>query len=219
MRPGTKDDSLNYIQSLTAVETPHLESVRRAAEATGKGGMQISPVEGAMLAWMLRRQQVGTLIEVGAFVGYSTLWMAAALPAGGHIHTLEHNPEHAALARRHFASSEYGDAVTLYEGDARESLEGLATDAPYDAIFIDADKGGYPHYLDWAEQHIRRGGLIIVDNVFLFGSVWQEAAPKGVSKNSWRAMRAVNERLADTSRYDAMMLPTIEGLTFAIKKF
>ena len=93
---------------------------------------------------------------------------------------------------------------------------------PFDMVFIDADKINYHAYLDWAEQNIRKGGIIVADNTFLFGTVWQDSPPENrtpASPAAWKAMRGFNERLSDNSRYMGTIVPTAEGLTVAIKRF
>jgi predicted O-methyltransferase YrrM len=101
-------------------------------------------------------------------------------------------------------------------------LNELAASAPYDMVFIDADKPGYPEYLDWAEEYVRKGGLIVGDNTLLFGHVWSESAPQGAgapSRTAWNAMREFNRRLADPAKYHSVLIPTEEGMTVAIKLF
>lgn len=218
MRDSYPESSLSYIRSLYAQESDILASVRASAEQFNKAGIQVGAEEGRLLQWIIRQYRVHTIVEIGTFVGYSALWMASALPEDGYLYSCEFDPEHAATARTHFAHSPHAGQITLLEGDALESLKTLSAKAPFDMIFIDADKGGYPDYLDWAEQHIRPGGLIIGDNTLLFGSVYQDEPPRRVSKRSWNAMRAFNQRLADSSKFDTIMLPTAEGLTLAVKK-
>ena len=103
-------------------------------------------------------------------------------------------------------------------GDARENLSTLTGKAPFDLIFIDADKGSYPKYLDWAEENIKKGGIIIGDNTFLFGHMYDdEARGIEVSKNQFDGMSSFNKRLGDKSKYYTCMLPTSEGMSLAIK--
>ena len=90
---------------------------------------------------------------------------------------------------------------------------------PFDVVFIDADKGGYAKYLDWTEEHLRKGGLVIGDNTFLFGHIHKEQKPDDVTQETWDAMHAFNQRLSDREKYTAVILPTGEGMTIAIKEF
>ena len=207
-----------YVQELFAPEDALLQQVRAAAEATEWPFMQMGADEARILQWLVRQLRVKTIVEIGCFVGYSALWMAAALPEDGRLTTLELNPDHAAIAKRHFSRSAHGHKITLMEGDALAILPTLH--GPFDMVFMDANKAHYPQYLDWAEAHTRPGSLIVADNTFLFGQVWRDAPTEesGVRPTTWEGMRAVNQRLADPTGYDGILLPTREGLTIAVRK-
>ena len=142
--------------------------------------------------------------------------MAAALPQDGKLWTLEKDAARATLAR---TNTVHDTRITLIEGDARASLETLAAQGPFDMVFIDADKLNYEHYLDWAEAHVRKGGLVIGDNTLLFDAVWMAERPPRVRDTALAAMRAFNRRLADPQKYCGIMLPTAEGITIAQKLF
>ncbi len=151
--------------------------------------------------------------------GYSTIWMARALPEGGHIYTVNKDPEHVKMANGFFARCECADRITQLSGDAHLVLPELAGKAPFDMVFIDADKISYPAYLDWAEQNIRKGGLIVADNSLLGGAAAEDAPPAGIPVTRWKNIRFFNERLADKNKYNASIIPTKEGLSVAIKLF
>ena len=110
-----------------------------------------------------------------------------------------------------------GSRITLMEGDAHDMLEQLRGE--FDMVFIDADKISYLDYLDWAEKHIRKGGLIVADNTLLFGAAVHTEPPEEIAPNTWKNMRDFNQRLADTKKYFTTMIPTQEGLSVAIKLF
>ena len=122
------------------------------------------------------------------------------------------------MAKNYLARSEVGDKIVQYCGDARKMLEELSPKGPFDMVFIDADKISYEIYLDWAEVNIRQGGIIIADNTFLFDSVYEDAPLEGISLEAWNTMRRFNERLADSSKYLSILLPTKEGLSVAIRR-
>lgn len=216
MRADKTPSSLRYIKETFATEDALLRDIRAAANARGREGMMVGPEEGAMLAWLVKARRVGTIVEVGTFLGYSALWMARALPQGGRLHAIEKDVEVARQTQEFFDQSDVADKITLHVGEAKTVLAGLT--GPVDMVFIDADKAAYPAYLDWAEARLRPGGLVVGDNTFLFGTVWEKTPPEGASRASWEAMRAFNTRLADKNRYDAMMIPTLEGMTVAIKR-
>ncbi len=143
--------------------------------------------------------------------------MAKALLEDGHIYTIENNPQYSRIAKKNFSAFNLSDKITLIEGNALEKLNELSAKAPFDMIFIDADKGGYPKYLDWAESYIKQDGLIVADNTLLFNTVFLESPPKEVSEKSWHAMREFNNRLSDEKKYFSILIPTDEGMTVALK--
>ncbi len=215
--------SVHYIRSLYAAQDSLLEGIDKRLKSINMD-IHIGPDEGKLLQMLIALREVRTIVEIGTLAGYSTLWMARALPEDGHITTLNKEPQHIAMARESFEASEVKHKITMLEGDARELLPKLSANPdfkkrPLDMVFIDADKISYNHYLDWAEAHVRKGGLIVGDNTFLFGAVWQDSPPEGVAPTTWKEMRRFNERLADSKRYMSTILPTQEGMSVAIKLF
>lgn len=205
-------DRLDYIRQLFAPET---DALRRARESGGPNEkISLNPEEGRLLQVLMRLAGVKTVVEIGTLGGYSALWMAGALADGGHIHTIEKDAGRAATARSNIAGH---PAITLHEGDARQVLKTLS--GPFDMVFIDADKLHYADYLDWAEQNVRKGGLIAGDNTLLFDAAWNDAEIERVRPAAREAMRAFNKRLADPAKYTSILLPTEEGMTIAIKEF
>jgi caffeoyl-CoA O-methyltransferase len=200
----------DYIRGLFAPETENLRSLRGSL----KDDISVLPEEGKLLQFLIRLSGAKKIVEIGTFAGYSTLWMAAALPADGHIHTIEKDPARAAEARKNLQDRKN---VTLTEGNALDILPGLT--GPFDMVFIDADKLSYLHYLDWAEKNVRQGGLIVGDNTFLFDAVWKDAPIDRVRETARQAMREFNKRLSDPARYCSIMLDTPEGMTIAQKIF
>ncbi len=131
----------------------------------------ITPEQGRVLRLLVQVLGARRILEVGTLSGYSTVWMARALPDDGKIITLEVNPKHAAMATDAFERAGVTDKVEIHIGPALESLEALDLDAPLDMAFIDADKQNNMAYFEYAEAHTRPGGLIVVDNIFLNGKV------------------------------------------------
>lgn len=203
-------DRRDYIQKTFAHETDELAALR----ARLQDNISIHPEDGRMLQLLIGLGQVSSVVEIGTFGGYSAIWMANALPENGRLITIEKDPARAAAVRPTLAAH---DKITLLEGDALEVLATLQ--GPFDMVFIDADKLNYLHYLDWAEKNVRAGGLIVGDNTFLFDAVWQDGPIERVRETARQAMRDFNRRLADPARYDSIMLPSVEGMTIARKKF
>ena len=203
---------LDYIRQLFAHETLLMQQVRAAAVAENEDNISLHPEEGQLLALLCSLIDAKKIVEIGTFYGYSALWLASH---GAQVYTLEKDAKRAERAR-----SFIGDQpnITIIEGDARASLDALAEQATFDVAFIDADKLNYAHYLDWAEQHVRSGGLIIGDNTFLFDAVWKDGEIERVRETARQAMRDFNRRLSDPTKYDSIMLSTDQGLTIARKK-
>lgn len=215
----TPDKALNYVAELFAKEDEVLKTTHQSAVETGAVGMQLGAVEAKMLQLFIEMNNVKKIVEIGCFMGYSALWMARALPDDGKIFTIEHNAENAKKAQAHFDASEQKEKIILNKGKALDVLPTLEKEAPFDMVFIDADKGGYVDYLNWAEKNLRKGGLIIGDNTLLFGNVYKDEPDLNrVTKKAWKAMREFNARLADETKYQSILIPTEEGMTVAVKK-
>jgi predicted O-methyltransferase YrrM len=204
----------SYIRNLFAQE---YRKIQEGCLFEKKQRIQISAEEGKLLSLFIKINKVKSIIEVGTLYGYSSICMAKAVSEDGYVYTIENNPEHSRVARKNFSAFNLNNKITLIEGDALEKLNELSTRAPFDMIFIDADKGSYPKYLDWAELYIKQGGLIVADNTLLFDTVFLESPPKGVSKQSWHAMREFNNRLSNEKKYHSILIPTDEGMTVALK--
>ena len=208
--------AINYSRSLYAAQDKLLADIDARLRQMNMP-IHIGAEEGKLLQLLIRLHGAAKIVEIGTLAGYSTLWMARALPPGGHIHTINKDPAHIAMAREFFERSEVRDCITMLEGDAHAVLPRLAESGPFDMVFIDADKLSYNDYLDWAEAHVRPGGLVVADNTLLHGTVWLDAPPEGTAPATWHGMRRFNERLADKNRYFTAMMPTQEGLTVAIR--
>jgi len=214
--PKTTSADLEYIRNLYAPQDTLLARIDHALHAMDMP-IHIGPEEGKFLQLLIGLHGVKTIVEIGTLAGYSTLWMARALPEDGHIYTLDKDPKHSEMARQFFIESDVMRRISTLEGDAHKTLKMLEDKAPFDMIFIDADKISYPDYLDWADKNIRSGGLIVADNTLLFGAAAKETPPDTIAPATWKAMRSFNERLADSEKYFTVMIPTNDGLTVAVK--
>jgi predicted O-methyltransferase YrrM len=152
-------------------------------------------------------QGARNILEIGTLGGYSTIWLARALPAGGRLITLEFEPKHAEVARANLARAGLAGAVELRVGRALDTLPQLAAEGrgPFDLIFIDADKEGYPDYFVWALKLTRRGSVIIADNIVRKGAV----SDAGSSDPLVRGVRRFNEQLAAEKRVSATVIQTV----------
>jgi predicted O-methyltransferase YrrM len=157
------------------------------------------------------------VVEVGTFTGYSALAMAMALPPGGRIVCCDISEEYTAVARRYWKEAGVADRIDLRLGPAKETLAKLlATDGPasHDLAFIDADKTGYDAYYEACLQLLRPGGIIAIDNVLWSGRV----ADPAVTDADTAALRALNAKIRDDRRVDAVVLTVGDGLTLARRK-
>jgi predicted O-methyltransferase YrrM len=213
------DQIISYIQELFAPEDALLEDIKARLHAHDPYlvGIQLGSEEGKLLQLLIRLAGVKRIVEIGSLAGYSAVWMARALPEDGVVHAINKDAEHYKLLCETVEKS--GLNIQPHHGDAKEILKTLEPEAPFDMAFIDADKSGYCDYLDWAEQHVRKGGLIIGDNTLLFGHVIASEKPEKASRKAWEAMRGFNRRLADPTCYEAILIPTAEGMTVARKLF
>jgi caffeoyl-CoA O-methyltransferase len=168
--------------------------------------MLSGPVVGRLLEMLVWACQARRVLEVGTYTGYSALMMAAALPAGGRITTLELDEARAAFARRHMDASPYGDRIDIGVGPALDIIATL--DAPFDLVFIDADKTGYPAYFEAVLPLLADRGLIVFDNMLRGGRVMQSGGDEGTA-----VIRALNARLAVDERVVAVLLPVRDGIT------
>ncbi len=162
-----------YISELLVGEDPDLDAALDASRAAGLPPINVAPNQGKLLHLLARIQGARQILEVGTLGGYSTIWLARALPSGGRLVTLEIDPGHAEVARANLERAGLLDRVTLRVGRAADSLAALADEGagPFDLVFIDADKPSNPEYFRWAVQLTRPGSVIVVDNVVRQGAV------------------------------------------------
>ena len=196
-----------YIEELFAPPDPALEGALRRSRAVGLPEIQISPTEGKLLRLLAEIAGVRRILEIGTLGGYSTIHLAGALPEGGLLVSLEVDERNAGVARENIAEAGLESVVEVRVGDARELLAWMFEEGegPFDLTFIDADKGGYPEYLEWALRLSRPGSLILGDNAIMGGSVIES------EEGSAQAIRQFNERLAQDPRLSAIVLPLIRG--------
>lgn len=192
-----------YITDLFVPSDPALDAALEASTEAGLPPINVSPNQGKLLFLMAKMKGVRSILEIGTLGGYSTIWLARALPAGGRLVTLEVNAEYAAVARRSFARAGLADVIELQLGPALDTLPKLA--GPFDMIFIDADKQSYPDYLRWAVKLSRPGSLIVADNVVRSGAVIDaNSADPAV-----QGMRRFNAALAAEPRLIATAIQTV----------
>jgi predicted O-methyltransferase YrrM len=196
-----------YINGHLVPPEPALDAARDANEAAGLPAIDVTPAEGKMLHVLARLMGARRVLEIGTLGGYSTIWLARALPPEGQLVTLELKPEHAKVAQCNVERAGVSDVVEIRVGCALESLEKLAEEDgdPFDLVFIDADKSNNANYLKWALRFSRPGGLIVVDNVVRDGAVADADDPDPDIRGS----RQLFEALAAEPRLTATALQTV----------
>ncbi|HZW87738.1 MAG TPA: class I SAM-dependent methyltransferase [Myxococcaceae bacterium] len=206
-----------YLFDVLSPRTPVQDRLRKETQALPQAGMQIGPDQGLFLGLLVRILDARRVVEVGTFTGYSALAMAMALPADGRIVCCDISEEYTSVARRYWKEAGVADRIDLRLGPARETLARLlSTDGPasQDLAFIDADKSSYDAYYEACLQLLRPGGIIAIDNVLWSGKV----ADPSVKDADTAALRALNLKVRDDRRVDAVVLTVGDGLTLARKK-
>jgi predicted O-methyltransferase YrrM len=192
-----------YLTGLFVPADPVLEGTLRTSDEAGLPAFQVSPLQGRLLHLLAKLRGARKVLEIGTLGGYSTIWLARALPPGGRLTTLEVNPEHAVVARASFVRAQLSEVIDLRVGPASETLPHLVEEraGPFDLIFIDADKPSYPEYLRWALQLSRAGTLIVADNVVRQGAVADpsDRDPRVVGVREFLTLLASDPRLTATA--------------------
>jgi len=211
--PAIQHELTAYIRQWFAAEDDVLHAVRHNTEQGNLPVIQIRPEEGKMLQFLAASIGARRIVEIGTLAGYSGIWLARALPPDGRLFTVEREPRHAALAREHFAMAGVADRIEILEGEAEEVLARLGDDAPFDMVFIDAEKSSYPDYLEWAIEHVRPGGIIAAHNAFRGGQLLAAHPSEGTEElRSFLQSMALDERLLST------IIPVGDGIAAALRR-
>jgi len=196
-----------YLTDTLVKQDANLDAALRDSAAAGLPAISVSPPQGKFLNLLARVQGARNILEIGTLGGYSTLWLARALPPGGRLVTLEVEAKHAEVARANLARAGFANIVQVRLGRAIDSLPELEREAagPFDLVFIDADKPSNPDYFAWALKLSRRGTVIVVDNVVRAGAV----ADAHSSDAAVLGVRRLNQMMANEPRVSATALQTV----------
>ncbi|MFF7166459.1 O-methyltransferase [Streptomyces sp. NPDC008086] len=201
------DDVDEYFSAHLSPEDDTLQAALRDSDAAELPHINVTPSQGKLLQLLAQIQGARNILEIGTLGGYSTIWLGRALPADGRLISLEYDPRNAEVATRNIARAGLDKVVEVRVGPALESLPKLADEnpAPFDLVFIDADKANNPHYVDWALRLTSTGSLIIVDNVVRGGRVADpdETAP------DVRGTRAAIELIGSHPRLSGTAIQTV----------
>ena len=208
-----------YITDVLVRPEPALAAALESSAAAGLPAISVSAPQGMFLSFLVQACRATRVLEIGTLGGYSAIWLARALPPEGHLTTLELDPAHAAVATANLERAGLLGVARVRVGPAAETLRQLARDgeAPFDLVFIDADKTGYPEYLSLVMPLVRAGSVIIADNVVRNGAVADPASPDP----NVQAVRRFHDMLAADRRLRATVLQTVgskgyDGLAFAV---
>ena len=208
-----------YLSALLVKSDPALEQALAAGTAAGLPEINVTPNQGKLLHLMARAQGAGNILEIGTLGGYSTIWLARALPPDGRLITLEYDPRHAEVARANILNAGLADRVEIRVGRAIETLPQLDAEnrGPFDFVFIDADKPSTADYFAWALRLTQPGSLIVVDNVVRKGAVVDAASDDA----NVQGVRRFLEMAAAEPRVEVTAIQTVgskgyDGLALAL---
>jgi caffeoyl-CoA O-methyltransferase len=213
---GNDDGRLSdYISAVYAPEDELLREIRARSLAAGLPDIQLAALDARHLEILTRIAGARRAVEIGTLGGYSGVSILRGMAPDGILDTFESAAAHARVAAESFRRAGFEARVRLHIGPALELLRAIESEGPFDLCFIDADKENYGRYLDWAARNLRPGGLVIADNVFLFGEL-ASAFPNNRSP-ALPAMRAFHHRMAKSGEFRATVFPTGEGLAVGVR--
>ena len=200
-----------YVSEHFVREDEVLQYVRQQTAAHGLPLINLQPNEGRLLQLLTMLCAAERAVEIGTLAGYSGIWIARGLPARGKLVTIEKSSVHANLARSHFERAGLADKVTVLQGTGAQMLPKLEADAPYDLMFIDADKANYANYLKWAAENLRVGGVVIADNAFWGGQIFNPQTEDD------HGLVAFNQSLADHAQFESTIIEVGDGVALGVK--
>lgn len=221
MNERTWSDVDAYVSGLLIAPDAALSAALESSVAAGLPEIQVSAPFGKLLQMLARSHGARRILELGTLGGYSTIWLAGALPPEGRLTSIEFEPKHATVARANLARAGFADQVEIRVGAALEILPQLASEgaAPFDFIFIDADKDNYPGYFEWSLRLSRPGTVIVADNVVRNGAVIDPANPDP----RVQGVRSMLEIMAREPRLETTVIQTVgckgyDGFALAVVK-
>jgi predicted O-methyltransferase YrrM len=212
------DAVFDYLVANGLREHPVLKRCREETAEMGRiSGMQIAPEQGAFMGMMAKAIGAKRYLEIGSFTGYSALAVTLALPADGHSDCLDISEEFIAKARGYWTAAGFGSKITAHVAPALKTLDQFVSEGragKYDLAFIDADKTGYDAYYERVLTLLRKGGVLLIDNVLWSGRV----ADTKVNDDDTAALRALNAKIHADNRVDAGLLPLADGIYMCVKR-
>jgi caffeoyl-CoA O-methyltransferase len=210
--PAVTDRHFQYLSQRTVREDLLLCELRQAALEAGLPPIWISPEQGSFMQILLRIMGAREVVEVGTLGGYSAIWMARALPEGGMVRTIEISGKHTEFAERWIGRSDVASRIRVHRGAGKDILAKFAAGSA-DAVFLDADKANYPLYLREALRILRRGGLVMADNAFAFGQLFEDRP----TRDDVRDVQIFNDLMAQENALQSIIVPLGDGLWVGVK--
>lgn len=210
-RSGMRHTNEGVLSWTNALHVPHDDALSAAFESPERYGLpqiQVGPSEGKLMALLLRLIDARKVVEIGTLAGYSAIHLARALPTGGRLWTIEREPAHAEVARNNLRMAGLDGVATVLVGPALDLLPTIEIHAPFDAVFLDADKGNYDRYGRWAARNLRSGGLLLGDNAYFFGGLLDDT-PNAAAMRRWHEEAR--------GHFETVCIPTPDGLLLGIK--
>jgi caffeoyl-CoA O-methyltransferase len=217
-RRGLRYDTPEILEFIKQTHIPSSKSFDyaiRQIDVHDMPSIQVGPTDGRILQLLMSMIEARKVLELGTLSGYSGLWLLAGMKDDGRLFTIEADAKHAEVANDVFVHAGYGNRVTLINRQALDALDGLKSEAPFDAVFLDADKRNYDRYATWAFDHVRPGGLIIADNAYLFGYLNGQDPDNEWDSEAIENVQRMHRFLAQTCL--SVCVPTPDGMLVARK--
>jgi caffeoyl-CoA O-methyltransferase len=205
-------DLAGWAEEVFRPEDKVLREIRERSLREGLPAIAVGRFDGLHLEVLARAVGALKAVEIGTLGGYSGVCLLRGMGQHGVLHTFEFSEKHARVAAESFRKAGVASRAHVHVGPALKTLAEIEAEAPFDLVFIDADKVSYPDYLAWAAEHLREGGVLLADNAFGFGEIHLPGGDEGRA-----ALRKFNDELARGGRFRATMLPTDEGLAMGVK--
>ncbi len=203
-----------YIIDLFVGEDEALNWIRQDSQTKGLPTISVKPEEGRFLQLMVHACGARRAVEIGTLGGYSGTWIARGLPEDGKLITLEKDAYHAQVAGDHFVRTGVAERVEIRVGDAHQLLRQLTPEGPFEFVFIDAEKAGYPDYFEWAIANLHAGGVIAAHNAFRGGSILNA----NTRDETDQGMQAFNRLVAQNPSLISTIFPAGDGTLIAVKR-
>lgn len=212
------DKVAGYVNDLFQPIDAALAEIIERTRTAGMPEIQLAPMDARHLEILMHMLKPEKIVEIGVLGGYSALAMLRGCTKKTRYFGFEKSEDYAAFSRETFQKNAITDQCQIFVGPALDNLSNVESEGPFDVVFIDADKNNYPAYLDWAWQNLREGGVVIGDNTFAFGTIYDMQLENENSRKIAENLRAFNAKVADERFFRGTILPTHEGLTIGIKQ-